>query len=126
MSAESGAALGEPPEDAVLMPHAADTVHAASRALTILGMGDMVDELASRVVGRHLKEQLASTTEASDVSVLQPALQYCETVPLQFLDLVLPQGVSSFWGVDARGAVRVDTLPFKPLLHFGCADDSLA
>ena len=92
MSISASAERGEAPDALAPTPPA---VAEASQALHALGLEDMVEEVVSRVVGSHLREHLVETTQASDESVLEAALQYSETVPLHFLSLVVTAAVSS-------------------------------
>ena len=53
------------------------------------------EEAFAAVVCRHLREHLLERTQRSfDERILGLALQYSTSIPLQFLQLVLPQGVS--------------------------------
>ena len=55
----------------------------------------MSEEAFAAVVCRHLREHLVERTQHTfDERILEPALQYSASIPLQFLQLVLPQGVS--------------------------------
>lgn len=54
----------------------------------------MSEEAFAAAVCRHLRLHLVERTHrAFDEHILEPALRYSATIPLQFLELVLPQGV---------------------------------
>ena len=61
---------------------------------TLLLLQALSEEAFAAVVCRHLREHLLQRTQRSfDERILGLALQYSASIPLQFLQLVLPQGV---------------------------------
>lgn len=85
-----------------LAAHTLCTIPATRRTARLQGVSE---EAYASVVVAHLQERLAGSAGSGfDELILGPALAYATSVPLQFLELALPPGVS---GGRAGGRSRV-------------------
>jgi hypothetical protein len=78
----------------VMGPGWANAVCAAAATTRALGLGDATVEACQKAVASHVETYLAVRSKREFGSrVLGPALRYAATVPLGFLELVMPEEV---------------------------------